>query len=393
MSVMHLSLAAGGKIWRLPLASRQVAPPAWRRLPVQVPGIIGVAFEAGRAVPVLAPGEQAGELWALCEFPQGVAYVTGETILPDAPGDPPALVLPAQPALLPRANMSDAAPDPARIAPKATDAPPAQTGLKLEAGHDTLFLPLDAVEHLFAMEPGTVPWQRMPVEVQGALGLMLAGGSPALILDPAWLMRREEALSASMVVIFRHGAGRYGLPCRRAAPASLEESGSLLLDRLDLPAGEALRSLAPSALDTVPPRPVPMTELLFFRLAGERLAVSIDAIQAVIPQTLPVAAPGHRAVVAHRGIVLPVIDGGLCLGREALLTAAVPLPLLRLSGVRPQALLVQQVEGLRRLPQADVAAIPGASETSLFSAMASLGNAIVPVLSLPGLLERAQGKA
>jgi hypothetical protein len=87
-----------------------------------------------------------------------------------------------------------------------------------------------------------------------------------------------------------------------------------------------------------------------------------------------------HAAVAHRGQVLPVLDGGQALSLPPVLGRG-DLPLLRLLG--PVAVAVSAIEGLRQVRDADIT--PGTGAPILASAF--VDGAPVPVLS-PAWLAR-----
>ncbi|NKC34624.1 chemotaxis protein CheW, partial [Falsiroseomonas selenitidurans] len=181
-----------------------------------------------------------------------------------------------------------------------------------------------------------------------------------------------------LLVLFRHGGRRLGLPCARVAPARPGEP--TLLPRLEAEP-EALES-APLAEAVPPPAPEPLRTLLVCVAAGQAFALPVEEVLAVIPPVAPTPAPDgrladFRGVAAHRGDVLPVLDAGARLGlADVLLDGWTEAPLLRLAGPRPVALAVSQVTGLRRIPERLIAAV--ASE-GLVSAVATQGDAPLPI--------------
>jgi chemotaxis signal transduction protein len=220
------------------------------------------------------------------------------------------------------------------------------------------------------------------------LGHAILAGMPALVLDPAWLLQAAAAATETgILVLVRHDGGRYALPCRRVAPT---RSGSdLLTARLAAPDAAPLRALAPPAGDPVPPPALPSRDLLLVQIDGQRLAVPVEEVASVIPPGRPVPMhSGATGIIAHRGEVLPVLDGSRCLNGASSLDSGIALPLLRLAGPTPVAVAVQRVEGLRRIPMADIAVLPPgdpALPPPLVTAVAVLAGVPLPVVATAAL--------
>lgn len=366
------ALRAGGRAWLLPDGAAALDPAPLRPVPLGAAGLLGLALLEGGAVPVLAaaPDLPGGPAWALLTTEAGRLVVAGEALLDEAPAD--ALPLP-----LPRIGAR-AAPPPLPASAAASAAPPARearerpASLVAEIGELALALPFAALERVLPM-PALRP---APGAGAAALGLGLAGDAPVLVLDPA-RFGAADAAQAGQLVVFRHAGRRLGLPCARLRPARGEEVA--LAPRLDA----LLSELAPAPLGDAAqaPAPEPTRALLFCMAGGFPFALPVEEVVAAIPPVVPLpapadAAPGIRGVVAHRGEVLPVLDGGERLGLPPVLGPGEAAPLLRLAGAWPVALAVSQVTGLRRVPDRLVVAAAG---EGVVGALATLGEQPVPV--------------
>ncbi|MDP3418773.1 chemotaxis protein CheW, partial [Falsiroseomonas sp.] len=257
-----------------------------------------------------------------------------------------------------------------------------QMALAAELGALRLVLPFAALERVVPM-PVLRP---APAAGPCALGYAVAAGAPVLVLDAGWLMQpapevqqaAPEAQQASLLVLFRHGGRRLGLPCARIGPARAGEP--TLAHRLDQVA-EALTA-APLAEAAAVPAATPTRALLLCSAGGQAFALPVEEVVAVIPPQAPTPAPegsepAFRGVAAHRGDVLPVFDAGLRLGALAVLGwPGASAPLLRLAGLPAVALAVSHVTGLRRIPEQDIAAVAG---EGLVSAVVAMGDQPLPV--------------
>ncbi|WP_439594988.1 chemotaxis protein CheW [Falsiroseomonas sp.] len=377
MSEAPAALLAGGQAWALPAEVEVVEAAPLRPAPLAAPGLLGIAVVAGQVVPVMAAaaGLAGGPAWVLLDGPNGRVVVAGEAFSEIPPQGAPLLVPPRLAA---------------RRVPPALPAGPGgwsvpmrggalrQVALAAELGALRLVLPFALLERVVPM-PVLRP---APAAGPCALGYAVAGGAPALVLDPAWLLQAEApGPEAGLLVLFRHGGRRLGLPCARIGPARPGEP--TLLARLEAAAEDLM--VAPLAEAAAPPAPEPSRALLLCSAGGQAFALPVEEVVAVIPPLAPSPAPerdgqpirGFRGVAAHRGEVLPVLDAGLRLGAaEVLGQQAAEAPLLRLAGAPPVALAVSQVTGLRRIPERLISAVAG---EGLVSAVVALGEAPLPV--------------
>jgi chemotaxis signal transduction protein len=369
------ALAAGGRCFALPPGAAAIPAAPLRPVPLGAPGLLGLALLDGQALPVLAaaPGLPGGPAWVLLDGPAGRVILAGEALLEAAPPGAEPLAAariaprPAPPPL--PASGGEAWAVPARAARGLPSA------LAAELGGLRMVLPFAALEHVLPLPrlrpaPGAGP---------AALGLALAGGEPVLVLDPARVLATGPPAEApAELVVFRHAGRRLGLPCARLRPARGGEP--TLAARLDA----LLPELGPAPLGVAahPPAPEPSRALLLCLAGTEAFALPVEEVIAAIPPTAPAPAPsggalGIRGVVAHRGEVLPVLDGGERLGLAPVLGApGAEAPMLRLAGPRPVALAVTQVTGLRRVPERLV--VPTAAEGAV-AAIATLNDQPVPV--------------
>jgi chemotaxis signal transduction protein len=376
---MPEALLAGGIVFALPADAVRVEATALRPAPLAGAGMLGIAAVGGQVVPVLAatPGLPGGPAWVMLDGPNGRVVVAGEALVDLPPEGGPLLVPPRlggrrAPAPLPMTAGGWAVP--------MRGHGPRQVALAAELGGLRMVLPLAALERVVAMPA----MQVAPGAGPAALGYAVAAGAPVMVLDPGWLLAAERpAAAAGLLMLFRHAGRRLGLPCLRVGPAQAGEA--TLLARLDAAADHLMQ--APLAEAVAPPAPEPMRSLLVCTAGGIAFALPVEEVLAVIPPVAPTAAPGmghggmgdaFRGVAAHRGEVLPVLDAGLRMGLAAVLRhAETQAPLLRLAGPRPIALAVQQVTGLRRIPERLVAPVAG---EGLVSAVVALGEAPLPVL-------------
>lgn len=378
---MPEAMLAGGQIFALPEDARVVEAAALRPAPLAAAGMLGVAVVAGQVVPVMAaaPGLPGGPAWVMLDGPGGRVVVAGQGFVPLPPQGAPLLVPPRLAARRapPPLPVTEAT-GPGWTVPM-RGAATRQMALAAELGSLRLVLPFAALERVVPM-PVLRP---APAAGACALGYAVAGGAPVLVLDAGWLMQAPAADSqqAGLLVLFRHGGRRLGLPCTRIGPARAGEP--TLAHRLDQVA-EALTA-APLAEATTPPAPAPTRALLLCRAGGHAFALPVEEVVAVVPPMAPTPAPeaaegllpGFRGVAAHRGDVLPVFDAGLRLGGDPVLGwPGAVAPLLRLAGALAVALAVCHVTGLRRIAEHDIAAVAG---EGLVSAVVAMGDQPLPV--------------
>lgn len=370
------ALLAGGRAWRLPPGAAPVEPPRIRPLPGAPATLPALALLDGQAVPVLAPGGAPGPVWLACQGPSGRLLVTGEALLDTTPDGalPLPLALEAPAGTAPSAPPLPPGPLPPLSGRARHPARAAAAFLALGLGEGRLVVPLAALRRIVAF-PELVP---APGRPRGALGLGLAeglaggraerragegaAGVPVLVLDPLWLDPTLPPWPAPPLMAVLAVEGRlYALPCDRAAPQAGPPAGAELEALLAGPAAAALRALAPPLRERPPPPPEPRLPLLLARAGALLFALPAEEVAAVVPPQRPSPLPqaGAFGVVSHRGDVLPVLDAGLALGAGAVLAADAAPPLLRLAGSAPLALAVSAVPGLRHLPSAGLAELPG----------------------------------
>ncbi len=369
------ALIAGGLAFLLPPGAQLVEPQRLRPAPLAGAGLLGIVVIGGQALPVMTPqpGLPGGEAWVMIDGPGGRLVMAGEALVEEAP--PGAL-----PLLAPRLS---ARPVPAaEAATGAGWAVPARAGrarlvaMAAEIGGLRLVLPFAALERVVPM-PALRP---APGAGSAALGYAIAAGAPVMVLDPAWAAEAPvgEAPPPGLLVLFRHAGRRLGLPCHRIEPARPGEA--TLVARLDAALAEL--AMAPLGQVMAPPVPEPVRALLVCAAGGQAFALPVEEVQAVIPPMTPSPTPegrlsAFRGVAAHRGDVLPVLDAGERLGLASVLGApGAEAPLLRLAGVRPVALAVSVVTGLRRIPERLIAAVAG---EGLVSAIAEFQDAPLPI--------------
>ncbi|MBU8538002.1 chemotaxis protein CheW [Falsiroseomonas tokyonensis] len=381
MAEAPAALLAGGHAFALPADAEVVEAAPLRPAPLAGPGMLGIAVVAGQVVPVMAaaPGLPGGPAWVLLDGPNGRVVVAGEAFAEIQPQGanhgapmlvPPRLAARRVPPALPAGPGGWSVP--------MRGAAVRQLALAAELGGLRLVLPFALLERVLPM-PVLRP---APAAGAAALGYAVAAGAPVLVLDPAWLLQADRPVAAAgLLVLFRHGGRRLGLPCDRIGPARPGEA--TLLPRLEAAAEELV--VAPLAEASAPPPPEPSRALLLCAAGGQAFALPVEEVVAVIPPIAPSPAPGlaehpihgFRGVTAHRGDVLPVLDGGLRLGAtEVLGRHAAEAPLLRLAGAPPVALAVSHVTGLRRIPERLIAAVAG---EGLVSAVVAMAEAPLPV--------------
>jgi len=256
-----------------------------------------------------------------------------------------------------------------RIRPTGLDA------LHLSLGAILLVVPASLVERLVAM-PALRP---MPGAHPGVAGLAEFEGAPILVLRAGFAAGGVDAsgAEATLLCVMREGGRRFGLPASRIVAGAATADFATWLASPE--AAEAL-AMAPHAAEAQPVLPTPQRHLVLFRAAGMELALPVEAVTAVLSPTLPVPTPRHdiAGVVAHRGAVLPVLDGGLILGGRPSLADG-PAPLLRLA-LQPEVVVaVEQVSGVRVVPASEVT--PLARRDGMVAAFARWAGAPLPVLA------------
>ncbi|MBS7793148.1 chemotaxis protein CheW [Roseococcus sp. SDR] len=287
----------------------------------------------------------------------------GEARHAEAPPRPP---MPATPRLAGAAPM----PPPRRAIGLAA--------LHLSLGGVALAIPSAMAEHINPM-PALRP---LPGAAPGVAGLAEADGAPVLVLETGFVAGQPAALeeAPSLLLVLREGGRRFALPAARIEAGPAIAATRAFQAWLASPEAAAALAFAPAALEAEALAPVPQRRLVMFQAAGMELALPAEAVVAVLPATQPLPTPrrGLAGLAAHRGAVLPVLDGGLVLGgRPALAGGAAPL--IRLA-LWPEVLVaVEQIGGVRALPAADVT--PLAQRDGLVAAFARLGGAPVPILA------------
>jgi chemotaxis signal transduction protein len=285
------------------------------------------------------------------------------------------------------ARRDDAPPRPATpTAPRlAAAAPmPAQrravglAALHLSLGGIALAIPSALAEHIIPM-PALRP---LPGAAPGVAGLALSDGAPVLVLETGFVAGQPAPTGEApeLLLVLREGGRRFGLPAGRIEAGPAIAATRAFQAWLASPEAAAALAYAPPALELEAARPIPQRRLVMFHAAGMELALPAEAVVAVLPATQPLPTPrqGLAGLAAHRGAVLPVLDGGLVLGGRAALALG-PAPLIRLA-VWPEVLVaVEQIGGVRALPAADLT--PLAQRDGMVAAFARLGGQPTPVLA------------
>lgn len=273
-------------------------------------------------------------------------------------------------------------PAPAAFTDPPPPAPPRRASglgaLHLSLGGVALSVPAALAERILPM-PGLRPMPGAPASVAG---LAEAGGAPVLVLSTAFAagLPAPSQEEPALLLVLHHEGRRFGLPAARieAGPAVAAMAG--FLGWLETPEAQDALAFAPPALVATPVLPVPQRHLVIFRVAGMEVALPSDSVVAILPPTVPLPTPrlGLAGVAAHRGAVLPVLDGGLVLGGVSAFAQG-PAPLIRLA-IRPEVLVaVEQVAGVRALPAAEIT--PLVLRDGLVQAIARFGGAPMPVLA------------
>jgi chemotaxis signal transduction protein len=286
------------------------------------------------------------------------------------------------------ATLSDAAPRAVpptapRLAHAAAMPPPRRPAglgaLHLALGGIALAIPVALAEHILPM-PALRP---LPDAAPGVLGLAEAEGAAVLVLETGFAAGMPPSAAGEaplLLLILREGGRRFALPASRIEAGPAIAATARFRDWLNSAEARAALAHAPAALDAPPLLPVPQRHLVLFRAAGMELALPAEAVVAVLPATQPLPAPrpGIAGLAAHRGTVLPVLDGGLVLGGRAALAEGAA-PLIRLA-LWPEVLIaVERIGGVRALPAADVTPLP--QRDGLVAAYARLGGLPLPVLA------------
>jgi chemotaxis signal transduction protein len=255
--------------------------------------------------------------------------------------------------------------------------PAGLAALHLSLGGVALALPAALTERILPM-PALRP---CPGGLPGVLGLAEAGGAPALVLDASAILGSARAARPAHLVVLQFGGRRLALPAERVEAGPAIAALGIFETWLASPEAAPALTAAPLARPPAPPQPVAERTFLVFSAGGITAAFPTEAVAAVLAPQRPLpappwATPGLAGLVAHRGAVLPVRDGGLALGGPAVLAAG-EAPLIRLA-LRPEWLLaVAQVQGVRRVPASEVLPAGG----GLIAAIARLGAEPLPVLA------------
>lgn len=255
---------------------------------------------------------------------------------------------------------------PEQAAPRAEAAPPPaprRRGTGLEALHLSLCgvalaLPSALAEHIHPM-PELMPLPGAPACVRG---LALAGGAPILVLDSLEVAGGGGVAEApAWLLALRWKGRRLGLPAGRIAAGPAVPALRQFETWLETPPAQAALALAPPALEEAMSRPIAERHLVLFRAGGLRAALPAEAVRAVLAPVRAQSLPGGGGVVApHRGELLPVRDAGLRLGAAPAAPGAAA-PMIRLALARECLVAVTAIEGVRRIPAADITPL-GAGE-------------------------------
>lgn len=364
-------ITAGVTAHRLPEGASAIATPVLRPLPGGS-GRLHVGLIGGAALPawVLPGAMQPARAWALVPGPEGALLLGGDSLIADPPPEAELVEIPRL-APVPGGRVRSASSGPA----EATEpvAQPVRGGFRLALVGGAVELPFDALDRLLPMPP----LHLFPELPKGASGMAWTAAGPVLVIDSALL--GAETGEAPLLAVALVAGRRLGLPCRGAAPvARAPELPAALLQ-------PALLSAAPRAVPPPIERAVPTRPLLLARAGGTDFALELEDVAAILPPQVPRNRGGGAVagITAHRGDVLPVLDGGTRLGRGPVLAGGAAVPMLRLQGPRPAALAVNSVLGLRAVPEADIAPVAG---DGLVGAILRLDGAVLPVLRARALL-------
>jgi chemotaxis signal transduction protein len=287
-----------------------------------------------------------------------------------------------------QAMLADAPPRAAqRSAPRLASpalAPPSRRpaglgSLHLALGGVALAIPAALAEHIRPMPP----LRPLPSAAPGVLGLAAAEGGAILVLQTGFAagMPDQEPVEAPLLLlVMRESGRRFALPAARIEAGPYVAAAARFQAWLSSAEARAALAHAPAALDPPPLLPAPQRHLVLFRAAGMDLALPAESVVAILSATQPLPTPrrGIAGLTAHRGAVLPVLDGGLVLGGRAALAEG-PAPLIRLA-LWPEVLVaVERIGGVRALPAADVTPLP--QRDGLIAAYARLGELPLPVLA------------
>lgn len=285
-----------------------------------------------------------------------------------------------------RPPQAGAAP-PLALAPPA--APRRATGLEalhLSLGGVALAVPAALTEHIHPM-PALLP---LPGGPRAVRGLAMAGNAPILVLDSLLAAgggATEEAAGLLLALAWR--GRRLGLPAARIAAGPATPALRRFETWLDGEEARAALAHAPPALAaatatataTATARAEAALHVLLFRAAGLRLALPAEAVRAVLPPTTAQTLPGGGHLVApHRGDLLPVRDAGLRLGAGR---AEAGGPMIRLALTPDCLLAVGAIEGVRRIPAADITPLGGGA--GLVSGLARVQGESLMLLSAGAL--------
>lgn len=147
-------------------------------------------------------------------------------------------------------------------------------------------------------------------------------------------------------------------------------------------------------------KPRPEQEFFCFELGGLRLGVPSENVREVLragPLTPLPRAPSYiLGVTGHRGEVLPVLDLLRFLGKgEARIGSRTRL-FVGISGVYVAAVLADAVDGLTRLPVADILPPPVGGDVStdhLLGVVQTQGDGILSLMNFSKVLQTARQRA
>ncbi|WP_458096138.1 chemotaxis protein CheW [Roseomonas sp. WA12] len=364
-------ITAGITAHRLPEGASAIATPVLRPLPGGR-GRLYVGLIGGAALPawVLPGAKQPAGAWALVPGPEGALLLGGDSLIADPPPDAELVELPR---LAPVAGGRVRSASSGPVEPTEPVTQLMRGGFRLALVGGAIELPSDALDRLLPMPP----LHLFPEPPDGVSGMAWTTAGPVLVIDAAQF--GAETGEAPLLAVVLVAGRRIGLPCRGAAPvATTPELPAPLLQ-------PALLSAAPRAVPPPIERAVPTRPLLLAHASAADFALELEDVAAILPPQVPRNRSGGAVagITAHRGDVLPVLDGGMRLGRAPVLAGGAAVPMLRLQGPRPAALAVTSVLGLRAVPEADIAPVAG---DGLVGAMLRLDGTVLPVLRARALL-------